>query len=54
MDVNFEVILDIPPHRQEIVIRDQVPDFVRVMKQLRLDNDGDRFATVAVTGKSLN
>lgn len=53
MDENLDVIIDIPPHRQEIVVRDQSPDFYRVMKKIRLGNDGNFFVKNNVDGEYL-
>ncbi|OXA50743.1 hypothetical protein Fcan01_13962 [Folsomia candida] len=44
MDVNLNVIIDIPRHRQEIVVRDQVPAFCQVFKMIKRDTEGNRFS----------
>ncbi|OXA50147.1 hypothetical protein Fcan01_15072 [Folsomia candida] len=44
MDVNLDVIIDIPRHRQEIVVRDHVPPFCRVLKTIRLNEEGSRIS----------
>lgn len=51
MDENLEVIIDIPRHRQEIVVRDQPPGFIQVGRRVKLDTEGNRFASSRVEGQ---